>query len=231
MKLIIVGAGGLGREVYDYAREAFSEDQFDLCGFIDDRFDVQSTADTRSPPLLGTIRDYEPDSHDRLIVAIGEPSTRAEICTMLKSRGAEFATLVHPKAHVSSSAEVGLGSVIAPFATIGAWAQLGAFSHVHYYASAAHDTVIGKWVSLSPYAVVNGGAHLADGVFLGTRATINPARQVGEASKVTAGSVVYQDVPAYSIAHGNPAKARRQMACHPKAGNEAGILNGRIVTK
>lgn len=184
-KLIIVGAGGLGREVYEYAKEAFSKDQFDLCGFIDDRFDAQSTEDTRSWALLGTIRDYEPDTHDRLIVAIGDPNTRADICAILKSRGAMFATLVHPKAHVSASAEIGLGSVIAPFATIGACAQIGSFSHVHYYASAAHDTMIGNCVSLSPYAVANGGARLADRVFLGTRATINPARQVGEASKVT----------------------------------------------
>jgi len=231
MKLIIVGAGGLGREVYEYAKEAFSKDQFDLCGFIDDRLDAQSTEDTRSPALLGTIRDYEPDAQDRLIVAIGEPSTRAGICSMLRSRGAVFATLVHPKAHVSSSAEIGLGSIIAPFATIGACARIGAFTHVHYYASAAHDTVIGDWVSLSPYAAANGGAHLADGVFLGTRATINPERQVGEASKVTAGSVVYQDVPPYSIAHGNPAKARRQVANHPQAADEAGVSSGRVLAK
>lgn len=212
LRLIIVGAGGLGREVYEYSKEAFAQGEYGYCGFIDDSY---NEGDTSSAALLGAIDEYEPMDTDRLLLAIGEPRIRSKISEVLIARGAHFATLIHPKSHVASSATIGVGSIIAPFATLGAFAHVGAFTHVHFYASAAHDTHIGDCVSISPYAVANGGAHLGDGAFLGTRSTVNPGRQVGEASKVTAGSVVYQDVPAFSIAHGNPAKVRRQMSDHP----------------
>lgn len=100
---------------------------------------------------------------------------------------------------------------MAPFASIGASARLGAFCQVHFYASAAHDTVIGAYSALSPYSVVNGGGRLGECTFLGTRSTVNPGRAVGERSKVAAGAVVYQDIPAFSLAAGNPAKPRRLM--------------------
>lgn len=210
-RLVIVGAGGFGREVRQYAAESFATDAYVISGFLDDRAEDTAHLGSLASPLLGTIAGYEPSRGERFLVAIGEPRVRARICAMLAERGAEFETIVHPLAYVASSAQIGPGAIIAPFASVGACAKIGSFAHVHFYASAAHDTVIGDFASLSPYAVANGGSSLEEGVFLGTRATINPLKRVGRFARVTAGSVVYQDVPAGSIAHGNPAKSRRQL--------------------
>ena len=35
-KIYIVGAGGFGREVYDWAKETFSEKKYTIVGFLDD---------------------------------------------------------------------------------------------------------------------------------------------------------------------------------------------------
>lgn len=215
IRLIVVGAGGLGREVREYARDVFG-DGFEFAGFLDDRPPPPGTPEhERAQPVLGPIREHRPSSDERFLMAIGEPSARMALVAHLQGLGAVFETLVHPRAHVASNATIGLGSLVAPFATVGAGAQVGKFAHLHFYASAAHDTVIGDHASLSPYSVANGQAVIGVGGFLGTRATVNPTKRVGAYAKVTAGSVVYQDVPDHAIAFGNPAKSRQQMSANP----------------
>jgi len=211
LKLIIVGAGGLGREVRAYAQEALGLESYELMGFLDDKPPPEDAAPLLAAPWLGPIRSHTPNEFERFIVAIGEPRSREAVVDALRSRGATFVTIRHPTAYVAGNATIAEGVVLAPFSTVGAGARIGAFAHLHFYASAAHDTRLHDYATLSPYAVANGGSVIGQAAFLGSRATVNPVTTVGRYSKVTAGSVVYQDIPANSIAHGNPAKARPQL--------------------
>lgn len=208
-KVLIVGAGGLGREVHQYALDTLDEYAFEILGYLDDapdRLGRQSV--TLALPVVGGVRSHAPLPNHRYLMAIGDPGTRARVTKELLSKGATFLTITHPLSYVATSAKVGDGCIIAPFATVGAGAILEPFCQIHFYASAAHDTHVGPFASLSPYAVANGQSSIGECVFLGTRATINPAKKVGAYAKVTAGSVVYRDVPERSIADGNPAKPR-----------------------
>lgn len=207
-RLLIVGAGGLGRELSQYAADTWRSGEFEILGHLDDN----TTSGQDFPllfPYLGLIEAWEMGPTDHFLLAIGDPRAREKVAGRLRSRGGEFVTLVHPLAYVASSARVGYGSVVAPYATIGAGAQVGEFTNIHFYASAAHDTRIGSYVSLSPYAVANGQVVLGDSVFLGTRVTVNPTVKVGSGARVTSGSVVYRDVPENALASGNPAKHRQ----------------------
>lgn len=206
-QVVIIGAGGFSRELLQYITD---HGGFTVRGFLDDRDPV----DLRVPEgyhVIGSIRDYVPSSDETFVLAVGEPVQRAKIAMQFQSRGAQFETVVHPRAYVASTATIGAGSVIAPFASVGAMANVGALAQVHFYASVAHDAVVGSYSALSPYSVVNGGGRLGEGVFLGTRATVNPLKSVGDYSKVAAGAVVYQDVPSGALAAGNPAKSRKLM--------------------
>jgi len=206
--VVIIGAGGFGREVLQYAIDI---GRFEIKGYLDDR----NPGELRVPhglPILGTVAGYVPDPGEKFLLAVGNPATRSRIAARFLALGASFETIIHPKAYVSSTATIGVGCIVAPFASVGASAAIGDFSQVHFYASSAHDSVVGRFSALSPYAVVNGGSSLGEGVFLGTRATVNPMKAVGSHSKVAAGAVVYQDVPAWSLAAGNPAKSRRLMS-------------------
>jgi len=206
-EVVIIGAGGFGRELFQYARD---EGSLVVRGFLDDRSPEQLQL-PEGLPLLGSVADYAPAEGELFLLAVGEPAARARVARRLLAQGARFATLIHPRAYVASSATIGAGSVVAPFATVGASAVLGELTQVHFYASVAHDVRVGAFSALSPYSVVNGGGRLGEAVFLGTRATVNPLKEVGDGSKVAAGAVVYQDVPEGSLAAGNPAKARKLM--------------------
>lgn len=207
---MIVGAGGLGRELSQYAEDTWSKEQFEILGHVDDG-DPGGLPDgvLLRFPHLGPIDDWSVSENDRFLLAIGQPTARVAVARRLLDKGAQFVTLVHPLAYVARSATIGRGSVIAPYATVGAGAVIGEFTNLHFYASAAHDTRIGSFVSLSPYAVANGQVHVGDFSFLGTHVTLNPTVRVGSSVRVTSGAVVYRAVPDGMIATGNPAKARK----------------------
>lgn len=207
-RIVIVGAGGFGREVLQYVLDAMRlQPGYVVKGFLDDAPPDLETFGLDLPVLGGTDRyDFGPD--DRAIIAVGEPSVRLAMAERLEACGARFVTLVHPLAYVSEAATLGAGCIVAPFASVGAHARLGDHAVLTFYASVGHDARIGRACGFSPHAVANGGAVLGDGVFLGAYAVVNPTRTVGARSKVAAGAVVYHPVPEDVLAVGNPAKAR-----------------------
>jgi len=207
--IVIVGAGGFGGEVLHYALETFAGDaDYRVKGFLDDHPPDLGLRGL-SLPVLGTTDGYQVDPSDRFVIAIGEPAVRLRLADGLAARGGAFLTLVHPLAHVAPSARIGQGCILAPYATVGAHAVVGEHTVLTFYASVAHDARVGRGCTFSPHAVTNGGSCVGDGVFLGSHAAVNPLRTVGAGSRLTAGSVVYRNVPAGSLASGNPAKVRK----------------------
>lgn len=205
--LLIAGAGGLGRELAAYAAEAHAAGRLAgrPAGFLDD-----GAPDLHGCPLpiLGTIREYQPHPGQRIVIAVGDPGARAEVAALLRGRGAGFATLVHPLAYVAANAELGEGCVIAPFATVAPHARLGAHVLVNTHAGIGHDCRLDEACTLSPHAVLNGWVRLEREVLLGSGAIVTSRAVIGAGSRIAAGAVVYNDIPAGMTALGNPARCR-----------------------
>jgi sugar O-acyltransferase (sialic acid O-acetyltransferase NeuD family) len=206
--IIIVGAGGFGREVLQYIHDSFEiGTTHTVKGFLDDSATSVEPA-SLNQVILGTTDSYEPARNDRLVIAVGKPELRRELACRLAARGAQFLSVIHPLAYVAGTAHLGEGCIVSPFATVGANATLGNHVVLTYYSSVGHDARVGDCSALSPYSVANGGSHLGEAVFLGTHATVNPLKRVGDSARVAAGSIVYRDVSPRMLALGNPAKAR-----------------------
>ena len=63
-KLIIIGAGGMGRTFYDMSRESVGYGtEFEIKGFIDDNL-LSLDGFENYPPILGTISEYKPEEDD-----------------------------------------------------------------------------------------------------------------------------------------------------------------------
>jgi sugar O-acyltransferase (sialic acid O-acetyltransferase NeuD family) len=205
--IVLVGAGGLGREVLHYVLEVIRPSpHMRVKGFLDDN-PSESRPDGCDLPILGSILDYPIEPQDRFVMAIGDFVKRAELTRKMEARGARFMTVIHPTAYVAPNATVGNGCIVGPFCAIGSGARVGDHVLLTWYSSLAHDSVCHPFAVLSPYSTANGGAVLEEGVFLGTHAVIHPMIRVGAWSKVASGSVVYRDVPPNCLALGNPAKA------------------------
>lgn len=204
----IIGAGGYGREVLEYADDAGAQGWgFNVVGFYDDAADAR---DGHAPghPVLGPLTAISNSPVRHFMIALGSPETRRMAAELVAAAGGELVSLVHPRAYVSRSASVGKGTIVCPFAMIGAHSIVGENVSINVYGSIGHDSVIGRDVVVSPYAAVTGTVTLGDEAFLGTHVTITPGLDIGSHSKVNAGSVVSRSAPPGSLLVGSPAKGR-----------------------
>ncbi len=204
-RIIIVGAGGFGREVLQWARQTWPEHVHKLTGFIS--ADV-TKLDGHAPslPILGTPNDFELRPSDGFVLGIGIPRIRRVVAEQLEARGARFLTLIHPTAIVADTVVIGPGSVICPYAVVSDAVRLGRCVLVNYHASLGHDAEAGDYAVLSPYATLGGKAVVGEDVFLGLHAAVGPVVIVSQSCAVAAGSVVLHDTPAESLVFGAPGR-------------------------
>ena len=204
--IVIVGAGGFGREIYILAKDTFPNIKYKIKGFLDDNLRVLDdySMDIR---VISNIDSYVVEEQDRFLIAIGNVDMKKNIITKLKVKGAQFLTLIHPTAIVVNTAKIGKGVIIYPYVIVSDCVQLGDFVLMNSYSSCGHDVKVGKYCILSPHATLNGFVILEDEVFLGTHTTVIPGKRVGYRSKISANSVVMRNVPPNKMVFGVPGKA------------------------
>lgn len=208
-RLLIVGAGGFGREVMDWALHVpAGKRDWELGGFLDSRADVLAGLDLPFP-ILGDPDTFAFVESDRVICAIGEPRIRLDYCRRLLAKGAQFISLVHPSAVIGSSCRWGIGCVFCPGSILTNHVTLGNFVLLNACATVGHDATIGDGCTLSAHADVTGGAVLGEGVLLGTHAAVLPKARVGDYTLVGAGSVVLKKTLPHTTVMGVPAKTVR----------------------
>lgn len=192
--VIVVGAGGFGREVYQWARASLDRSRFRLSGFLTRQPSELEGYDVGCP-VLGNEDTYAIRDDDYFLVGIGRIEIRKRVVTQLKTRGARFLSLIHPTAILAPTAKLGEGVVLCPFVTVSDHVTVGDFSLLNLYASCGHDASIGKYCTLSPYAIATGFAVLDDEVFVGSNATVAPSVKVGKRVTVSANTAVLRNVP------------------------------------
>lgn len=203
--LVIVGAGGFGREMFAAAREAvgFGTD-FDIRGFLDARADALESF-RGYPPVLGDPATYVPQSGDIFITALGDIASRRKCAEILAARGAEFATIIHRLATVGPNVTIGEGSFLAPGVTLTADISVGRHACVFHNSSVGHDSVLGDFSHVYAQCAVGGGVVIGEGVRVFPGSVIVPRRRLGADATVAAGSTVFLNVPSGTTVHGNPA--------------------------
>ena len=205
-RLLIVGAGGFGREVLCWARDVEpTQREWQIGGFLDsnaaalDGFDVPLE-------ILGDPAEFAPAETDLCICAIGDPATKQRVVTGLAARGAKFATLIHPSVIMGGDCRIGDGCILCPRAVLTTHVTLGRFVTLNISATVGHDVGVGDWCTLSDHADITGKVTLGEAVFAGSHACVLPGLRVGDLAVVGAGTVVTQNVPAGSTMFGVPAK-------------------------
>lgn len=162
-KLLVVGAGGHGRSV---AEAAELGGEFEIIGFLDDAVDVGGLI--FGWPVLGPISNlgvYR-TSCDQAIVAIGNNSVRETLMRQLVDAGMLAATVVHPKAVVSPSALLGMGTAVMAGAIIGTEAELGEGTIVNCGAIVDHHAKVEDFGHLGVNACMAGGSVLGRGAWM-----------------------------------------------------------------
>ncbi|HDR2376851.1 TPA: sugar O-acyltransferase [Enterobacter asburiae] len=176
--LLILGAGGHGRTLYETAR---------LLGYRDIVFldDNASHIHETNKLIIGKISELhlhiEEASH--VAIGIGNNKVREQLYRQLTSFDIYPVTLIHPFAFVSPSATIGDGSVILAGAVVGANTKLGTGTIVNSHSTVDHDSTLGDFAHLGV------GVHLAGGTAIGKSAFLQVGTVCGYNAKVDDDSV------------------------------------------
>jgi sugar O-acyltransferase (sialic acid O-acetyltransferase NeuD family) len=211
--VIILGAGGTGGDVLEWFPELADQGLgYCLKGFLDDDERKWGT-EVRSVPVLGPLRSALEYPTARFVDALGSPSNFARRPNLLSAIPEDrFLTLVHPRAHLSRTVQIGPGSLVYPNVAVSSGVRIG--SHVTILANVVvnHDTVIGDYSIVASAASLSGGVRIGTCCYIGAGSHLIQNAVVGDGSLVGMGSVVIRDVAPGTMVVGNPGRVLRGSA-------------------
>ncbi|ASD68092.1 hypothetical protein B1L02_14460 [Pseudoalteromonas piscicida] len=202
-KILIVGGGGLGRELYSWVN--MSNSQYDVVGFLDDNTSILDGFDY-PVGVVSTIQDYQPDPGVFLVMGIMSPSAKKKVATILTVRGAEFMTFIHDSAVIGYNNKIGYGCVITPGCILTSDTELGDMVFLNTNSTIGHDAKVGAYSSINGKVELCGGVQLEDECLVGSHVLVIPGKRIGANAVLGAGSVVVGNVKAGTTVFGNPAK-------------------------
>jgi len=179
--LIIYGASEFGQVIKPLAQQCGHE----IVGFVDDWH-------VGNGIVAGdAMVDAFPPAQVDVVIGIGyrHLSARKKIFERIKSLGYSVAKLIHAKAIIDASAQIGEGAIIMAGAIVDVRARVGALAVVWPGAIVNHDSRIGDNSFLSPGAVICGHTEVAADCFIGAGAVVVDHLYIQPCSFIKAGSV------------------------------------------
>ena len=204
--LIIIGAGGAGRETYYTAtRTAGFGTDFDVKGFLDDN-DNALDQKPSYPPILSSLDGYSIVEDDVVVCAIANPVQRWHAVRAIDERGGTFITLIDHTASIGFNVNIGKGCVIREFVVISPDVTIGSHVYIQPYTDIGHDAVVGDCCLLNTRAFMGGHSRMERLSTIHTHGALMPMKTVGEGGTVGAGSVAIRNVKSGVTVVGVPAR-------------------------
>ncbi len=212
-KILIVGAGGFGREVLSLLNDLNSQNQapsFEIVGFVADETPEESTIKALGVRYLGSL-SYIYENFSNLkdcyyILAIGNGSARKRIAARLNEIGLRAITLIHPSAIIGQEVVFESGVIVCANSVITTNVKIESHTHINIGCIIGHDVRVGSFVTLSPAVKIMGNCQVDELSTIYTGAILIPNIRIEKNSTIGAGSVVTKNIEANSTAVGIPAK-------------------------
>ena len=210
--ILVVGAGGFGRETLDVVEAvnaAAGVPVFEVLGVVDDAPSTENLLRLKSRQVehLGGIDAWlSGGSRANYILAVGDPTTRRGLVERFASHGLTSPTIVHPSTVLGSQVVLGAGTVVCAGVQISTNVEIGSHVHVNAHATIGHDTILADYVSINPAATVSGECTVANGVLVGAASVVLQGLHISAGSTVGAGACVVRDVEPGATVKGVPAR-------------------------
>lgn len=211
-RIVIVGAGGLGREVLALVRAL---PEWEPIGFLDDNIPKGTTIAGLS--ILGNVSDAgRLEGKPAFVIAIGEPRTKRAIAESLMASGCVFPVLVHPAAVLMNRQTISIehGTVIGAGVALTTDIQIGPHVLLNLNATVGHDVKIGAFSSIMPGVNLAGAVEIGTEALIGAGANLRNGVRVGNGAIVGMGAAVIRNVDNHSTVVGVPARAIRNHKGH-----------------
>ena len=203
--IVIIGAGGFGREVAWLIEDINKvEHNWNIVGYVDDDKTIQGKY-INNYKVIGNIEWLK---HQELYVvsAIGNPMVKKKIMENLMESKNHYPIIIHPSVISSDRVTLGEGSIICAGNILTVNINIGKHVIVNLGCTIGHDSVVGDYTTILPSSNISGFVKIGECVNIGTGSAIIQGVSIGENTVIGAGAVVTKTLPANCTAVGVPAK-------------------------
>lgn len=160
--LLIIGAGGHGRCI---AELAALTGEFSQVNFLDDAWQPELAAESKIVGRTEHLAKYK-HSFSHVFIGIGNNSVREKLHAQVLAQGMSLATLVHPTAFISPSAQIGRGTVVFAGVVIGPGSHVGDNVIINCNSTIDHDGFVDDFAHLGVGVQLAGSSHIGKSVFI-----------------------------------------------------------------
>lgn len=207
-KIVIIGAGGFGREVLDIF-DACNQNKpdYDVLGFIvEAKYGAPGTI-VNDKLILGDFNWLEQYKNEVYVIcAVGLPHLRQRLVQKANKVGCRFCSIIHPNTILTRWVKIGEGVIISAGCILTNQIYIENHVQINLDCTIGHNTILHNFSTLAPGVHISGNVTIGDGSYIGTGVNIIEKLSIGEWSVVGAGSTIIRDVPPNTTVVGLPGK-------------------------
>jgi len=195
-KIAIIGAGGLGQEVYCIWRDMLISEKIDyrFIGFFDDNKNITQN---RFGKIIGNINDLNKVDYELdVVIAIGNPKVIRNIKRNINNPFIKFPNVIHPSAKFldRNSIAIGEGNIFSPDSLISCNVTIGNYNVFNTRVTLAHDDSVGNFNVFSPNVQISGNVTILDYNFFGFNCGVIQGKKIGNNNIIGAGAILLKSV-------------------------------------
>lgn len=204
-EIVIIGAGGLAREIISWDNNSKKNIKSKIVGLLDDNLKALDKYST-DMKIFGKIDFSLLNDNQSIIIAISDVETKKLLLAKALATNIEISDYIHESCYVGERTSHGKGLVMLPYSVVSCDVTIGDLVFINNGSQIGHDAVIGDFTSIMANVDLGGGAIIGSNVFIGTGAVILPGVKIPDNTRIGAGAVVLKSIKQAGTYFGNPAK-------------------------
>ena len=210
-KIIIYGAGGLGKEIALLIENInFVDCSWEIIGFVDDTIKI-GTEIYAGYKVIGSQKILAALNEEIYVIcAFGDGIARQSVYKIIsKNKYVLIPTLVDASVNFGKNIIIGKGTVVCKGSSLTVDTRIGEGVLLNVGAIVGHDSSIGNYSTLSPRAMVAGNTKIGQRCTLGAGCFVLEGIKITDDIKIAPLSGVYRDIDKPGVYSGNPARQIR----------------------
>ena len=200
-KIVLIGAGGFGREVYHII------ENYNIVGYIDK---LNKSNYILSEKILGDddlLNNLKSKFNcNNVCVTIGNSKLREKLFRSAKSSKLKIPKIINSHSFVASNVEIGEGSIIYPGAVLMDGVKIGKGVLINSNVTVGHDSSIGDFCNINPGTNIAGKVKIGNHSTLGIGSSIREELTIGNDVIIGGGSMVTKNINDSTLSYGVPSK-------------------------
>lgn len=210
-KVLIVGGKGSGQIAMSIFEDSnIISNEWDIEGYLTDILNPGEKLGKHK--VMGSTKevlDYVNKGyyiHNALYFNAKDKKNRVDRFKKLNIPEEANASCIHPTAIISPDVKIGEGVLINQNVLLQVGCDIKNYIHVYSNSLVGHDAIVKNYCTIAAHSIIGGRTLLSEGVHTGLNCSIREDIKIGQYAILGMGSVVINDVSAFNIVAGNPAK-------------------------